>query len=1259
MAVREKTRESRPPETAKTPKAARAPFAPVVSHRPLVTAHKGDAAARARASVVMQKHAGNARATAMINEVSARTLDEKKVAPKINVAPPLLVQVSQTTPPKSAASKEASRTVVTTKLNVGTVKSPETKVAPAPSDTKELPPAVSSEEAPLEGPKTITPEVGRAAKPEEEKKESKKEGTTASPAKEDEKEKPKPRSAREAVGPAVAGVRTRATAAHKKSPPRAAITNAELSAKEPATEGKRKAATATVVKLEEGAGKAPNVERQKFVDMLVEAIDRRMGEPKTESEAVHVMKEGAKEANAEVSSHLASQRKATETPLRDAAKNEVAPAAEGEKVEFKPEEIGAAPKPVSAAPVVPESIPDERLDCSSDRDSTDQAMAENNVSKDQLEKGNEPAFKQTLDSRSEAEANEAKLPGNYRETEKKIQGRTHAIAAKELAGGLGEIHGSRELHVKGVVGQQTGTKDKGAAERTRITNEINGIKERTRTKVNAILMVMETIAPMLFTLGLNDAERIYGNVFDDEKGGLWNWATNWGDDWEELIESSLKKAKVAYKKRVREAIITVADFVDGKLGEARAAVEAGRKEVDTYVQNLADNVKKYGVDAQKLVEEDFTAMDGEIDQRRDTLIEALVDQYKASYERMTAMEEKLREENKSLWQRIYDATIGLIKKIIAFKDMLVSILRKAADLILDIISDPIGFLGNLIDAVGLGLNNFIANLPRHLMKGLMAWLFGAIGKAGLELPESFDLPGIVNIILQILGLTYANFRKRAVDIVGEPVVSAIEKTAEVFKVIMTEGIPGLWRMIKDKVLELKSMVVDAIWDYIKEKVITAGITWIIGLMNPASAFFKACKAIYDIIVFFIERGSQIIELINAIIDSVAAIVKGNIGAAAQKVEDALAKAIPVAIGFLASLLGLGDISGAMRKIIDKAQEPINKAIDFVINLAAKGVKALGKLFTGGKDKKKKTKEDEVPHGDHLAIAKKVVSELKAVGKDDKKKDYKALREEKEEQAKQLELAYASKLEPKIGIKVVFENKEKGEEDHEIDFKVVIAPNTTEVPGAVVVVNDDDFELLRMEVNDRLFAEEEIVRDKLVDTPTADKLVRDGVKNGKLFVLKPRPRDPCTKIDLFSFNKAKAEPTHYGGRRNDYGFDNAKIPVATEIEILKKGLMSPPPPGMESKFSWYKTAALYKCKRTGEENLKYDDIDLGHDDSVQGASEYWNDIGHEQTFKENLDWNNDPKNYWGPEKSGKSRGSGSQAPLFRIPAKYFSSNKMWW
>lgn len=128
-------------------------------------------------------------------------------------------------------------------------------------------------------------------------------------------------------------------------------------------------------------------------------------------------------------------------------------------------------------------------------------------------------------------------------------------------------------------------------------------------------------------------------------------------------------------------------------------------------------------------------------------------------------------------------------------------------------------------------------------------------------------------------------------IVGEKVVSGLEKTAEVFKILITEGIPGLWQLIKDKLTDLKSMVLD--FQLHPRRVIVAGITWIVSLLNPASAFFKACKAIYDIVSFFIERGAQLAALAKAVITSVGAIARGAIGTAANWIETSLARAIPM------------------------------------------------------------------------------------------------------------------------------------------------------------------------------------------------------------------------------------------------------------------------------------------------------------------------------------------------------------------------------
>ena len=745
---------------------------------------------------------------------------------------------------------------------------------------------------------------------------------------------------RRAIAPAASAVYQRARTSKRHRPGHAAIGAAQDAAVHPNTEQTRGAAVQTVTGL---AGASPkDVQRDNFKARLKQAIIDATPPPKTKAQADKVMKEGGAKASESLRTGLRAERDAAVGPMEAAAKTEAPisgqPAPPATELHVQPS--GPPPALVSPDPVVPAPLPAERLDYSADRNPTDQAMAQADVTQDQLKKGNDPAFTPTLDSRAKAEKHEAAAEAQYRRQERAVQGAGHDEAVAALAHGLGGIHAVRAGRFGKVGGKQQDLKDRDKRERQAVTDRIAGIKNETKGQVDGILKQIDEEAPKIFGSGLARAEKAYDAAFKEAKGGIGTWLTTWGSRWERHIESALATARAEYMRQVDFAIDEVADFVDSKLHEAKKCVADGLKRVDDFVRGLKKNLKHAGEAARAAVSGDFDAMTAQIDEHRDALIGKLAQQYKGSYERMSAREEELREANKSLWQRVYDATVGLVKKIIEFKNMLLGALSRAAGVISDIIHHPIRFLGNLVDAVGLGLKNFKSNIAMHLKRGLMEWIFGALSGAGLQLPETFDLKGILSIVLQVLGLTYANFRARAVAIVGETVVNALERAAGVFKIFMTQGVAGMWEFIKEKVSDLKSMVLDAIFDYIKEKVITAGITWIIGLLNPVSAFFKACKAIYDIVVFFVNHASEIMELVNAIINSVSAIVKGNITAAANWVENALAKIIPLAIGFLASLLGLGDPSKPVKETIEKARSPVNKAIDWVIHGAAKKV---GKL----------------------------------------------------------------------------------------------------------------------------------------------------------------------------------------------------------------------------------------------------------------------------------------------------------------------------
>ena len=60
-------------------------------------------------------------------------------------------------------------------------------------------------------------------------------------------------------------------------------------------------------------------------------------------------------------------------------------------------------------------------------------------------------------------------------------------------------------------------------------------------------------------------------------------------------------------------------------------------------------------------------------------------------------------------------------------------------------------------------------------------------------------------------------------------------------------------MLLEKLGDIKEMILEQVKDFVITKIITAGITWLIGLLNPAAAFIKACKLIYDVVMFFVNN----------------------------------------------------------------------------------------------------------------------------------------------------------------------------------------------------------------------------------------------------------------------------------------------------------------------------------------------------------------------------------------------------------------------
>ncbi|NAS14296.1 eCIS core domain-containing protein [Poritiphilus flavus] len=283
-------------------------------------------------------------------------------------------------------------------------------------------------------------------------------------------------------------------------------------------------------------------------------------------------------------------------------------------------------------------------------------------------------------------------------------------------------------------------------------------------------------------------------------------------------------------------------------------------------------------------------------------------------------------------------------------------LKKAGGAFNSILENPIGFVGNLVEAAKQGFMQFAANIGTHLKKALINWLMGSLAGAGIYIPQSLSIKEIIKFVLSVLGISWANLRLKLVKHLGEPAVKALETGFELVTILVTKGPLAMWERIKEQLSDLKSMIIGEITSWVVTKVVTKAITKLVSSLNPAGAVIQAILFIYDTVTFLIDKIAQIARVGMAVLDSMAAIANGAIGGAVKKVEQTLAGMLTLAISFLANFLGLGKISKKIVSIVKKIQKKVDQAIDKVIGWIVGKAKAfLKKLITAGTPKDPKAR----------------------------------------------------------------------------------------------------------------------------------------------------------------------------------------------------------------------------------------------------------------------------------------------------------------
>jgi hypothetical protein len=271
-------------------------------------------------------------------------------------------------------------------------------------------------------------------------------------------------------------------------------------------------------------------------------------------------------------------------------------------------------------------------------------------------------------------------------------------------------------------------------------------------------------------------------------------------------------------------------------------------------------------------------------------------------------------------------------------------IKKTGAALQSILKNPLPFANNLVKAGMQGFKNFADRFGEHLKTGLIDWLTGSL--PGVYIPKAFALGEIVKFVFSVLGISWANVRSKLVAVIGEPAVKVLETGFDIVVTLVKDGPAAAWDKIKEHLTNLKDMVISGITDFVVDTVVKKAIPKLIAMFIPGAGFISAIVTIYDTVMVFVNKISQIIQVVTAFVDSIVEIAGGNIVNAANKVEGILAKLLSLAINFFAGFVGLGKVADKIMEVIKKVRAVVDKGIDALIKWIVTAAKSFGGFVAG-------------------------------------------------------------------------------------------------------------------------------------------------------------------------------------------------------------------------------------------------------------------------------------------------------------------------
>jgi hypothetical protein len=740
-------------------------------------------------------------------------------------------------------------------------------------------------------------------------------------------------------------------------PPSKKSDESNKAAKGPANEKAAGARARQVDKLEEA--ETPKPQTASFLEMLRAEIAKVM--PKTLGDTEKFMKGGAAgEIKGALKGEVANQNEAATGDLQQTSS---APPSEAgvptKPVAPIPAEPNAPTPQVNAAGAMPAPKPDAEISLQDSKSEVAHARKATKQTDTRLKNANDPRFSAVMDADKAVQKQADAGPGKYRGSEQATLSKAAGQAVGTAKKGVGNLLKVKSGSKTKVLSRQEQQKAKEELELKKFTDFVVSTFEGVKTSVDRRLDKLEETVNSLFDAGTDAAIARMKSYVEDQLfqykmdryllrvGGSLLWIRDQFLDLPSEVNRFYEAGRKLFTAAMDALATRVANLVERELAAAKGEVSRAQGRIAAAQAALSPAVRARGAQVAGEYAEKFNELKSGIEDRKQQLAEGLAQKYKEAFDKAEEALKAIQDENKGLVTKAKEKIEAVAKALMEFKDKLMAVLRKGAETIDLILDNPGGFLSNLLAAIKGGFNAFAGNILDHLKRGFIKWLFGAMAGTGVQIPSDLSLPSILKLVLGVLGITYDRMRAKAVKLLGPTAVAVIEKLAGYLMTLIGGGPEALWAQIKDDLGNLKEMVIGAIQDWVITTIVKKAVAKVVSMFNPAGAIIQAILMIVDVVMFVIERAAQIMEFVESVVNSIHAIATGAIGGAIAKVEQALGNMVPILIGFLASLIGLGGIGAKIKGFILKVQAKVDQAIDKVLKKAVAFVKKLFAAFKAG------------------------------------------------------------------------------------------------------------------------------------------------------------------------------------------------------------------------------------------------------------------------------------------------------------------------